>query len=372
MFYPLLSAKTSFLRETTLMPDAKAKKTRPILLFLRIAVVVGGIIWGTIWLRREVGWDNLAETFLRINLGVFAAALGIFAIGQVIVALRWWLLLRSQSIFIDFLAAVRLHFLGLFYNNFMPGSLGGDLVRAWYVTRHTDKRFEAALSVFVDRVVGLLSTLIIAAFFYTLFLRGRHDITVVGDEKQGGFVNSVAEYKWVLFGVLAALVMIFCSLLLHRHGRILLKKAWLRTRALGARGTEKLKNAITIYCSKPLTILVVFALTVFLQLLTITGFWFLGLNLGIEASVKYYYVFFTLTWVLGAVPVSIGGAVVVEGTLAYMFIHFANVGKDAASALVLCQRAVWMLTSLAGAVIHLLGTHLPGAPKRDKMFSETP
>lgn len=353
------------------MPDGEAKKTRPILLFLRIAVVVGGIIWGTVWLRREVGWDNLAETFLGINLGVFAVALGIFAIGQVIVALRWWLLLRSQSIFIDFFAAVRLHFLGLFYNNFMPSSVGGDLVRAWYVTRHTDKRFEAALSVFVDRVIGLLSTLIIAAFFYTFFLPRGDNVITGGDEKQGGFLNSVAEYKWALIGVCALLAVAFCSLFLHAGGRALLNKAWANVRKLGSSGIKKLKNAIVIYCSKPLTILVAFGLTIFLQLLTVTGFWFLGLNLGIEASIKYYYVFFTLTWVLGAVPVSIGGAVVVEGTLAYMFIHFANVGKDAASALALCQRAIWMLASLAGAVIHLLGTHLPGAPKRDKMSSGT-
>lgn len=341
------------------MPDGEAKKTKKIFTFIRIAVVVVLITWGAVWLSREVGWGNLAETFLRINLGVFVAALGIFAIGQVIVALRWWLLLRSQSIFIKFSASVRLHFLGLFYNNFLPSSVGGDVVRAWYVTKHTDKRFEAALSVFVDRAIGLLSTMIIAAFFYTLFLRGRHDITVTSDEKQGGFVNSVAEYKWALIGLCVLLTAVFCSLVLHARGRALLNKAWVHVRNLGSRGIKKLKNAVVIYCSKPLTILIVFALTVFLQILTITGFWLLGLNLGIEASIKYYYVFFTLTWVLGAVPVSIGGAVVVEGTLAYMFIHFANVGKDAASALALCQRAVWMLTSLAGAVIHLSGAHLP-------------
>jgi len=341
------------------MAEVEVKKTKPIFLFMRIAVVVGGIIWGAVWLSREVGWANLAETFLRINLGVFAVALGIFAIGQVIVALRWWLLLRSQSIFINFSAAVRLHFLGLFYNNFMPSSVGGDLVRAWYVTRHTDKRFEAALSVFVDRVIGLLSTLIIAVFFYTLFLRGRHDITVTSDQNRSSFPSSVAEYKWVLFGICALFAVLVCSLALHTRGRVFLSKTWARIQSLGASTIAKLKSAIVIYCSQPLTILIVFALTVFLQILTITGFWFLGLNLGIEVGVKYYYVFFTLTWVLGAVPVSIGGAVVVEGTLAYMFIRFAGVGKDAASALALCQRAVWMLTSLAGAVIHLFGAHLP-------------
>ena len=188
------------------MPDGEAKKSKKIFAFMRIAVVVGGITWGAVWLSREVGWDNLAETFLRINLGVFAVVLGIFAIGQVIVALRWWLLLRSQAIFIKFSAAVRLHFLGLFYNNFLPSSVGGDLVRAWYVTHHTDKGFEAALSVFVDRVIGLVSTLIIAAFFYTLFLRGRHDITVTSDESGGGFLNSVAEHKRALICVCALLV----------------------------------------------------------------------------------------------------------------------------------------------------------------------
>ena len=67
----------------------------------------------------------------------------------------------------------------------------------------------------------------------------------------------------------------------------------------------------------------------------------------------------TLTWVLGAIPVSIGGAVVIEGLLAYMFVNFAGVEAEPALALALCQRIVWMLVSLPGAVIHLLGAHLP-------------
>ena len=56
---------------------------------------------------------------------------------------------------------------------------------------------------------------------------------------------------------------------------------------------------------------------------------------------------------------SISGAVVVEGSLYYLFTHFAGVGKEQAMAIALCQRAIWMLTSLPGAVIHLVGAHLP-------------
>lgn len=108
-----------------------------------------------------------------------------------------------------------------------------------------------------------------------------------------------------------------------------------------------------------MTILAVFGLTVFVQIMVITGFWFLGINMGIGASIKYYYVFFTLTWVLGAIPVSIGGVVVVEGSLVILFTQLAGVDESAAWAIALCQRAVWLLASLPGAAIHLLGAHLP-------------
>lgn len=339
------------------MPKTKTEKSKYVFLFLRIAVVAVGVIWAIVWLSRGQRWSNLASIFRRMNLGVFAVTLSIFVICQVMVGFRWWLLLRTQSIFIDFWAAIRLNFLGWFYNNFMPGSVGGDLLRAWYVTKHTDKRFEAALSVFVDRIIGLLSTLIIAFFFYVFFLRGQADaLTFTGRSSPFKFL---AEYKRVIILVVVVLGAVFCGLLLYGRSRVLLRAAWLNIRIHSARAFEKLKNAVYVYYSKPLTIIAAFGLTIFLQIITITGFWFLGKSLGITAGLKYYYVFFTLTWVLGALPVSIGGAVVVEGTLAYLFVHYAGVEAEAALALALCQRIVWMITSLPGVAIHLIGAHLP-------------
>ena len=339
------------------MPHTKAGKSKYVFLFLRMLVVAAGVTWAVVWLCHKQRWSNLATIFLQMNLGIFAVTLSIFVISQVMLASRWWLLLRTQSIFINFGAAVRLLFLGLFYNNFMPGSVGGDLLRAWYVTKHTDKRFEAALSVFVDRVIGLLSTLIIAIFFYSLFLRGQGSIVIFGG--QSSSLEFFAEHSWGILWMAVILAAVFCVLLSFKQGRMLLTKAWsyIRMRSLSIFG--KLKNALTIYCRNPLAILAVFGLTFFLQILAITGFWFLGVNLGITASIKYYYVFFTLAWVLGSLPISIGGAVVVEGSLAYLFIHFAGVEAEAALALALCQRMVWMIASLPGAAIHLMGAHLP-------------
>jgi uncharacterized membrane protein YbhN (UPF0104 family) len=105
--------------------------------------------------------------------------------------------------------------------------------------------------------------------------------------------------------------------------------------------------------------LLALVLTVLMQIGVITGFWFLGVNLGVDVSIKYYYLFFTFIWLVGVLPVSIGGAVVMEGGLAYLFVRFTAVTPEAALALALCQRIIWMLTSLPGAAIHLSGVHLP-------------
>jgi len=339
------------------MPETETQKKKYIFILVRIVVVAAGITWAVIWLSRGQRWSNLTAVFHRMNLGVFAAVLGVFVVCQLMIAFRWWLLLRTQSIFIALWPAARLHFLGLFYNNFMPGAVGGDLLRAWYVTRHTDKKFYAVLSVFVDRVIGFLGSVIIAVFFYLFFLR-RQCAEAVLDIKSG-LPQSFVKSKQVILWVAIIFAAVFYGLLSHSKGRLLLKNIWLFIKIRCKKLLENFKDAVVLYCRKPLAILSVFGLTFFLQLMTITGFWFLGRNLGIEVGIIYYYVFFPLSWALGAIPVSIGGAVVVEGVLAYLFIQFAGVGAEAALALVLCQRIVWMIASLPGAAIHLVGAHLP-------------
>ena len=333
---------------------AKTNVKKHIFLFLRIAVAVTALVW----VFRGQNWGELGTTFANLNLWYFAGSLGIFVISQVIVGLRWWLLLRAQGIFIPCRAAVRLHFLGLFYNNFMPSSLGGDLIRAWYVTRHTDKRLEAALSVFVDRMIGLLGMIIIAVFCYSVFMRGVGSEVTASTDK-GGFLRSVAQYRLVFLWLVLAVAAVFCGLLLHRPGRAMLRKAWSFIYIHGARVIRKLTNAIILYCSRPITILAALALTIFVQMMVITAFWLLGVNLEIDADARYYFVFFPMVWVLGALPVSIGGLGVHEGGLRELFTRFTDVGPEAVLVLALCQRLIFILASLPGVVIHLVGAHLP-------------
>ncbi|MFC1677077.1 lysylphosphatidylglycerol synthase transmembrane domain-containing protein [Planctomycetota bacterium] len=340
------------------MAKTDSDKKKYIFLLLRIAVISAAIIFVAVWLSKEQRWQELKNIFLSVNPLVFAVALGLCTVGHFMVGLRWWILLRSQKIFISYGASVKLYFLGWFYNNFMPSSVGGDLIRAWYVTQHTEKKFEAALSVFVDRIIGLLSTLVIAGFFYLLFLRGQTGI-INAESDQRSLLSTIYDYRWVFIWVGLAGLAVLAGLSAFGQGRGMLKKIYMKISLLALKALAKLREAITVYSRSKLSILAAFALTICLQIMTITGFWILGVNMGIDVSVKYYYVFFTLMWVVGALPISVGGAGVVEGGLAYLFIKFAGAEPEAALAIALSQRFVWMITSLPGALIHLLGAHLP-------------
>lgn len=336
------------------MPKAKVRKSRSISYLLRFAVA------GTALYLAFRGEDlrQVAEVLLGLNLWIFAAALGIYIIGQLIFVARWSLLLNVQSIKIGFWPAVRLHFLGLFYNNCLPGSIGGDLPRAWYVTKHTDKKLEAALSVFFDRIIGLTGMLLMAFGCYWF---------IPEESRQEGFnfsfkidfLRRLIEYKWFFIWIGAAFAIVIALLVSNPKGRILLSWGFRLICRHGALMLSKVQQSIRIYCNKWLAIAYALLLTFCCQGMHVIAMWLVGREIGLTAAAKYYFIFFPISWLLGALPISVGGLGIMEGWLKVMFMRVGTISSNDALALALCQRLIMLFASLPGAVIHLIGAHLP-------------
>jgi len=336
------------------MPKAKVRKNRFISYLLRFAVA------GTALYLAFRGEDlrQVAEVLLGLNLWIFAAALGIYIVGQLIFVARWSLLLKVQSIKIGFWPAVRLHFLGLFYNNCLPGAIGGDLPRAWYVTKHTDKKLEAALSVFVDRVIGLTGMLIMAFGCYWF---------IPEESRQEGFNFSfefdffrlLIEYKRFFIWIGAAFAIVIALLISNPKGRILFSRGFGLICRHGTLMLRKVQQSIRIYCNKWLAIAYALLLTFCCQGMHVIAMWLVGREIGLTAPAKYYFIFFPISWLLGALPISVGGLGIMEGWLKVMFMRVGTISSKSALALALCQRFIMLFVSLPGAVIHLIGAHLP-------------
>ena len=332
----------------------RSGKSSPLSWGLRVFVATAAILW----VFHGQDWGKLSAAFRDLNPWWFVLSLAVFTIAQLVISLRWWLLLRAQSIHIHILSAVRLFFLGLFYNNVMPGAVGGDLPKAWYVTKHTDRKVAGILSVFVDRVIGLIGLILMAVVTYAIFVHGR---IVRGDSiEQTGSTRGLSQYSdGLLWGCLAGLA-VLAVLLIHPRSRGRLRriggKIWGRSLAMFG----EIKVAAAVYCSKPWTLLLALLLTFVSQTIVIVAFWLLGRNLGIVAGLKYYLVVFPVMWVVSAVPVSIAGLGVFEAGMVLMFVWLVgDSAKNPATALALCQRFVWVLASLPGGLIHLVGAHLP-------------
>lgn len=100
---------------------------------------------------------GMPRAFLDVDPRGLSIALGMALAGICATALRWWRLLGAAGCPTGLWSATRLTFIGFFFNIVVPGLTGGDLVKAVMVARsHPERRAAAAMSVLVDRLLGVL------------------------------------------------------------------------------------------------------------------------------------------------------------------------------------------------------------------------
>lgn len=320
---------------------------------LRFAVAAGALYLAF----RKVEWAEVGRLLQGLKIWVAACALGLYAASQLIFVARWWMLLRVQSVRIGYWPAVRLHFLGLLYNNALPSSVGGDVLRAWYVTRHTDRKVEAATSVIVDRAIGVLGLLLMAVGGYW-FIPEASRKEMLRLYAETPIVQAILAHKWPAAAVFCMATALGIVLIATKRGRQGVHFAVSRVSHRASAALSKMRQAVQIYYYRKLAVIAGLLLTFACQSVFVAGLWLIGRGMGATADGKFYFVFFPISWLLGTIPITPGGVGVVEWSVRVMF-EGAGVTKSQASVLALAQRVLWIVGSLPGGVIHLMGVHLP-------------
>ena len=111
-------------------------------------------------LARSLDLLALRELFVRLPIAFYLASAAVILAGQVAYAWRWRLLLTAAGVHVPFRLVVRQYFIGIFVNNFLPSTVGGDVAKVYYLGQAHGYRTVTA-SVAMDRVlgVGLLAAL---------------------------------------------------------------------------------------------------------------------------------------------------------------------------------------------------------------------
>jgi hypothetical protein len=101
-------------------------------------------------------WDGLVKVVERpIRFEPLALAIAIFIAGLLITFMRWHMLVRAVGLPFSRYDAIRLGLVGFYFNTFLPGSIGGDVVKAYAIAKENARRTLAVATVLIDRIIGL-------------------------------------------------------------------------------------------------------------------------------------------------------------------------------------------------------------------------
>lgn len=151
------SRSRTWLPTRTAAPLKRAPSSRRNVLLFAAKACGAALLIG--WLVRSGNLDLRALRVLFDRPSLLAMDLGLFALGATVATLRFRVLLGIADVAVPFFTVLRLQMTAFFFNTVIPGSVGGDLVKALYVARDApkEKRTTILLIAFVERLLGLVA-----------------------------------------------------------------------------------------------------------------------------------------------------------------------------------------------------------------------
>ncbi len=279
--------------------------------------------------------------FLRLFRDIrplyLAMGLAVYPLAIVLGAVRWRELMRAHQMDPGFGPSLRLTWIGFFWSLIFPGVTGGDLVKAYCVARTAEKRAVSVLTVFLDRVIGIIGLAVLSG---TVILLNIHNPEL----------RAVRTGLLVFSTAIAASGLLFFSRRLRRR----LGLDWLRDRLPFQAQVSQLDSALFEYRYHMKTVLGALGLSLAAHVLNVGTFWFAGASLGLPVAWQHYFVFIPVILMIAALPISVGGLGVFEGGMVH-FLTLRAVGATVGGAFALCvlYRIMTILVGLPGA---LMGT----------------
>lgn len=264
-----------------------------------------------------------ARAIAQIDLRYLVAVLLLVAVDRSVMILRWILLLRGRGIPIATGKAINLFLVSSFVGSFLPAGIGGDAARAYGLSRDSATGSDAVASVAVDRLLGVLSLVVMAVVGLLAWTPdGRSDWRIAG---------AIVAVTLACGAVFWANEILRWLIPQHRHERFLTRRVLEAAEAVGR------------YRSHRGVLVHVMAWSIVVQVLRVTQAYLLGLGLGMAVPYAYFLLFMPLGLLMLLLPISISGFGVPQGVIVWLLrpMGVADAQSFALSTLI-------VLTGLAG------------------------
>ena len=319
-------------------PDRSAARHYT-LLAVKIAV---SIILLTI-LFSKIDVDQLWRGVRGASIVGLGAALALYGINVLASMWRWHLLLRAQAVSIQRRHLLASFLVANFFNNFLPSNVGGDVIRITDSAKYTKSKTVATLVVLMDRGLGVMALVLIAAIAATA----------------AGVVHPSTVPIWPMWlwaGFFAgAAVSAPAVLAPDGFGRLLRPLTVFHPEWVGGR-IEHLTGVLARFRSGWRALAGCFAGALFVQGTMVVFYFLVALALHLDVSLSDLGVIVPISFVVQLLPVSVNGFGVREATFS---LYFQKIGQPIAAALLvsLVGQALIMLFSVTGAAVYVWRSH---------------
>lgn len=308
-----------------------------LLTILQLTVTIAVLYW--------VFHDPEKRAKMAVALGAaeyrwIAAAIGAYLFVEVAAALRWHVLLKVQGIHLSLARVSGLFMIGFFFNQFLPGGTGGDIVKSYLLVKETPgKMGPALLAVLFDRLIGLVALIAITGTLIVL----RYEYLARTPE--------TSALLWTLLAILGFSIASLISTFVIT-GFDLLDR--LPARIPGRERLIELSKAYHLYARHWGATAVAFGFSVIAHLATFTAFLFVAYAFRAGVPAIDFFAIMPIERTISSLPISFAGVGVREHILQVMLGNLAGVPAAVAVLIGSMSFLVMLACAAPGGLVYLL------------------
>jgi len=267
--------------------------------------------------------------------------IGILAYGivEISAAIRWHVLLKVQKIHLTFPRLSGLFLIGMFYNQFLPGGTGGDIIKSYFLLKETpDKKAGALLAVVFDRLIGLVALVAITGTLIAL----RYD-----------FLSQTTETRqllWFLLFLLGSSILFLLSTFVISGFNLF---HWLPEKFPGREKLIEISAAYHLYAHHWRATLVAFGVSIVAHLATFATFLCAAYALGAAVPLLDFFAVMPVERTISALPISFAGIGLREKILQIMLNGLCGVPEAKAILIGSLSFLIILVCCIPGAVVYI-------------------
>ena len=280
---------------------------------------------------------------LRVTAGAdwrwILAAIGLVLVDRTLMAYRWMVLLcaLTPGSRPPFNTVLRIFFVSTFVGTFLP-SVGGDLYRAYSLSRMNVSGVESAASVLMDRVLGVMAIVIVGV------------AALVGAPAAVRNAGMLVTLVAASMGCLVAAVAVFSERAASIAQRVASRLTNVRARRISVGMIESVRR----YSHHHRELVNVLGFSVGVQIIRIIQAWCLGRAIGIDVGLVMYFIFIPVVLLIMLLPVTVSGLGTSQGAFGWLF---GSIGVPVAAAVALSILFVTLgvVGNLPGGLLYVFG-----------------